>query len=196
MYKGPFKTVKYSALYQMKTVIIGNSGSGKTWLATAMSGLVAAPVVHLDNIFWEVGGFDRCRSADEVSSLIAQAKEQDCWIVEGVFGELAQRFLSDAKQLIWLDLEWLVCRNRLIMRGSESKKHLDREQSQDGLRRLVEWAENYRGRTDMCSYQGHKAMFDAFDGTRIRLQSEREVADFVRNIENSNAARSASVPLD
>jgi adenylate kinase family enzyme len=179
----------------MKSVIIGNSGSGKTWLAHAMSGLVAAPVVHLDDIFWEPGGFDRRRGADEVSALIVQAKERDCWIVEGVFGELAQRFLSDAKQLIWLDLEWSTCRDHLVTRGSESKKHLDREQSQEGLRRLVEWAGNYRSRSDMRSYQGHKTMFDAFDGVRIRLQSEHEVADFVRDIQHSTAVGRACAPL-
>jgi len=168
-----------------RSVIIGNSGSGKTWLAHAMSGIVAAPVVHLDDIFWEPGGFNRRRNTDEVNVLIARAKEQDHWIVEGVFGELAQQFLSDANQLIWLDLEWLICRDRLLRRGSESKKHLDREQSQEGLCRLVEWAGNYRGRFDMCSFQAHKAMFDAFDGPCIRLRSECEVADFVRDIQHS-----------
>ena len=179
----------------MKTVIIGNSGSGKTWLAHTLSSLAAAPVIHLDDIFWAPGGFDRKRSAEAVGAYIAQAKKQECWIVEGVFGELAQQFVSEANQVIWLDLEWPVCRDRLMKRGSESKRHLGREQSQEGLRRLLEWAGKYHDRTDMCSYQGHKALFDAFSGARISLRSEQEVAEFVRDIQHSAPEGRASVPL-
>lgn len=178
----------------MKAVIIGNSGSGKTWLAHTMSGLAAAPVVSLDDIFWEPGGFDRVRNADVVTALVAQVLKQEHWIVEGVFGELAQRFLSDAEQLIWLDLDWPVCRDRLTKRGSESKKHLGRKQSQEGLRRLLEWAENYFKRTDMRSFPGHKGIFDAFNGARVRLQSELQVADFVRGLQDSIYVRRANPP--
>jgi adenylate kinase family enzyme len=179
----------------MKTVIIGNSGSGKTWLAGTMSSLTSTLVIHLDDIFWEPGGFDRKRSTEAVSALIAQAKRQEHWIVEGVFGELAQQFLSDASRLIWLDPEWSTCRERLMLRGSESKKHLNREQSKEGLMQLLKWAANYYDRTDMRSYHGHKTMFDAFGGTRFRLRSTDEVTDFVRDIQHSAAVGRESAPL-
>jgi adenylate kinase family enzyme len=178
----------------MKTVIIGNSGSGKTWLARAISSAMAAPVVHLDDIFWEPGGFDQKRSSETVNALILKVKAEERWIVEGVFGELAQQFLRDADQLIWLDLEWSVCRERLSNRGSESKMHLERKQSDDGLRRLLEWAEKYHERSDMRSHQGHMALFKAFNGARLRLQSEHEVADYVRNIQHSTSVGGADAP--
>jgi len=149
-----------------------------------MSSLAPTPVIHLDDIFWEPGGFDQKRSTETVSALIAQAKRQEHWIVEGVFGELAQQFLSDAGRLIWLDFEWPICRERLALRGSESKKHLKREQSAEGLMQLLKWAANYHDRTDMRSYHGHKTMFDAFEGTRFRLRSEDEVTDFVSDIQH------------
>ena len=34
----------------MKAIIIGNSGSGKTWLATQLAVHSSAPVVHLDEV--------------------------------------------------------------------------------------------------------------------------------------------------
>jgi hypothetical protein len=34
----------------MKAVIVGNSGSGKTWLATNLAATTAVPVVHLDEL--------------------------------------------------------------------------------------------------------------------------------------------------
>jgi len=36
----------------MKAIIIGNSGSGKTWLAAQLAVHCGAPVAHLDEIFW------------------------------------------------------------------------------------------------------------------------------------------------
>lgn len=49
----------------MKVVIIGNSGSGKTWLARKLAGNASVPLIHLDEIFWEPGGFDK-KSRDDL----------------------------------------------------------------------------------------------------------------------------------
>ena len=124
----------------MKTVILGNSGSGKTSLAQRLAEVESVPVVHLDEIFWETGGFDKKRAPEEVFRMIEEVRVSSEWVVEGVFGELAEPFLEDADRLVWLDIEWSVCRARLEQRGSESKVHMDREQSETGLARLIEWA--------------------------------------------------------
>ena len=117
----------------MKTIIIGNAGSGKTWLATRLAAGGGTPIVHLDDLFWEPCGFDKKRSPEEVDRLIEKSKRAPSWIIEGVFGELAERYFSAAEQLIWLDIEWAVCKSRLLARGSESKRHLGREQSEEYL---------------------------------------------------------------
>jgi adenylate kinase family enzyme len=49
----------------MRAVIIGNNGSGKTWLVTRMATRHRASVFHMDNLFWEPGGFDKKREAPE-----------------------------------------------------------------------------------------------------------------------------------
>lgn len=53
----------------MKIVIIGNSGSGKTWLAKKLA-TNTTEIIHLDDLFWLPGGFDRKRSKEEVR----------CWV--------------------------------------------------------------------------------------------------------------------
>lgn len=166
----------------MKTVIIGNSGSGKTWLARHLAELELAPVVHLDDLFWQPGGFDSRRPADELAQMLREARSRPSWIGEGVFGELAESFLKAADRLVWLDIEWPICHQRLGQRGSESKAHMAREQSHAGLARLVEWAASYSTRADGCSFAGHAKLFHAFSGTRIRLLSEREAAQFVATL--------------
>src|SRR5687767_13388029 len=77
----------------MKLIIIGNSGSGKTWRATRLAATTKTSVVHLDEMFWEPGGFNHKRSSEELDRLITGTKHGTSWIVEGVFGELTEKYL-------------------------------------------------------------------------------------------------------
>ena len=104
----------------MKAIIIGNSGSGETWLATHWAAHTGVPVVHLDEIFWQPPGFNEKRSRTVVNQLIADSKQHPSWIVEGVFGELAEKYMDPANVFLWLDVDWPTCRERLLARGSES----------------------------------------------------------------------------
>jgi hypothetical protein len=90
-------------------------------LANRLADYYSAPVVHLDNLFWEPGGFDKKRGRDEMLSLVQKSKLNSAWIVEGVFGELAEEYLLEAEDLVWLDLDWPSCKARLERRGSGSK---------------------------------------------------------------------------
>jgi adenylate kinase family enzyme len=74
----------------MKAIIIGNAGSGKTWLAKRLAEGIDTPTVHLDEFFWELGWFDVKRAQEEVDRLIEESKRTAAWVVEGVFGELAE----------------------------------------------------------------------------------------------------------
>lgn len=160
----------------VKIVIIGNSGSGKTCLATKLAALASVPVVHLDELFWLPGGFDEKRPDEEIASLIEQRRTMQGWVVEGVFGELAVPFLKDAQALIWFNLEWTVCRQRLLVRGSESKAHMERARSDGGLARLLEWASAYSSRGDTRSYERHLSLFQHFQGQRLCLTREEDAA--------------------
>lgn len=163
----------------MELVIIGNSGSGKTWLATRLAVAAAVPVVHLDTIFWLPGGFDRKRPAQEVGSLVEEARRGTAWMVEGVFGGLAAQFLEDADALLWLDMDGAVCQRRLVQRGSESKAHMDRAQSEAGLAQLLAWAATYPSRSDLCSHAGHSKLFEQFGGAKACLRGEDEAVRLV-----------------
>lgn len=170
----------------MKMVIVGNSGSGKTWLAKQLSTIFASMVVHLDDLFWEPGGFDKKRSPAEIEFLIQKSKEKVAWIAEGVFGELASHYLDEAEFLVWLDIEWVTCKKRLEKRGSESKKHLDREQSAEGLKELIEWASHYYDRKDLRSYVGHRSILQNFPGGKAQLRSEVEVNRFLAKVQQGD----------
>jgi hypothetical protein len=76
---------------------------------------------------------------------------------------------------IWLDIDWETCKTRLLARGSESKRHLGREQSEEGLKRLVDWASHYYDRGDLRSFVGHQSLMEKFPGKTLRLTSEEQV---------------------
>jgi adenylate kinase family enzyme len=163
----------------MRTVIVGNSGSGKTWLARRLAEKLGSSVVHLDEIFWLPGGFNEKRDPSDVSRLIDVRRAEAQWIVEGVYGNLAKQFLPSALTLVWLDLPWSVCKQRLELRGSESKAHMEREQSVQGVRELIHWAEEYWSRHGSSSQAAHLALFEAFLGQRFRLGSETQVREYL-----------------
>jgi len=166
----------------MRMIIVGNSGSGKTWLANNLAKVDGCQVIHLDHIFWEPGGFDKKRSPEIVAKMIDESKNGVSWIAEGVFGELAEKFFEHAQYFVWLDIDWPTCRERLLKRGSESKRHMGREESAEGLRELIEWASRYYERKDARSYEGHKKLLNNFHREKIYINSE---ADAIKMVEKA-----------
>jgi adenylate kinase family enzyme len=163
----------------MRTVIVGNSGSGKSWLAKRLGENASVQVIHLDEIFWRPGGFNEKRLLSEVQKLVDTRKDETDWIVEGIFGDLASQFLSSAQTLIWLDFPWNVCKQRLEARRSGSKLHMGRVQSEQGFRELIRWAEAYYSRSGSCRYDAHLGLFESFTGKRLRFSTEVDVRKFL-----------------
>ncbi|WP_136809435.1 AAA family ATPase [Desulfosediminicola flagellatus] len=176
----------------MRTVIIGNSGSGKTWLSQKLA-TPNAQIIHLDALFWMPGGFDNKRDREEVNQLIFQSKEHLNWVAEGVFGELAEHYFDVAQTLIWLDMSWDLCCSRLEQRGSESKKHLGREQTEEGLRKLLDWASHYYDRTDTRSRKGHQSLYNLFQEEKILLKSELEVDEYLKSSQTRRCTRTGEL---
>ena len=163
----------------MRTVIIGNSGSGKTWLSRRLGNRFGVPVVHLDEIFWLPGGFDAKRDPSEVAEIVRRERAAVRWIAEGVYGDLASEFLSAAQTLIWLDLPWPVCKLRLGARGFESKSHMNHAHTENGLKALIEWAEGYSSRQGPSGRASHVSLFEQFAGERHKFELEDQVRAFL-----------------
>jgi hypothetical protein len=59
----------------MRVIITGNSGSGKTWLATHPAEIYHCQVIHRDH-------FSVKRSSEIVEQMIVDAKNEESWIVK------------------------------------------------------------------------------------------------------------------
>ena len=165
-----------------RIIIIGNSGSGKSYLARSLSDQFGYPLIHLDALFWEPGGFNLKRPEEIVYAEIARLVQGERWIVEGVFGELAKEFFIRVDCLIWLDLDRESCLNSLAQRGSESSKQLDKESAEENFKKLVQWASAYWEREGPRSWQGHQLLFEEFRAEKLRLNSRETVNDFITSI--------------
>ena len=159
--------------------IIGNSGSGKSYMAESLSAICSVPVIHLDEIFWMPGGFNEKRSKDEINNEIERKRKDSSWIVEGVFAELAELFLPQAQSLIFLDMDWTTCGNGLMARGSESSKQLEAAKAEENFGKLLLWAEQYWARTNSCSHSGHLQLFSNFVGQKFKFTRRAEVNEFL-----------------
>jgi adenylate kinase family enzyme len=73
-----------------RTLILGNSGSGKSTLAEQLATLVAGPAIDLDLLHWETDGYGVKRDENAARQLVRTAADEPRWIIEGVFGWLAE----------------------------------------------------------------------------------------------------------
>lgn len=162
-----------------KIIIIGNSGSGKTFLAQKLAAVLNLPVTHLDRLFWESESCLLKRSKEIVHQEIAELTEQPKWIVEGVFGELANIGIYNADTLIFLNKDWDECSQALELRGSKNA-------SEESFKELLNWAGLYWDRKSSSSFEFHKIIFDQFAGTKLELRSREEVEQWLSNLAHSD----------
>jgi len=159
-----------------RTVIIGNSGAGKSVLAERLATLVHVPAIDLDLLHWEDDGFRRKRDEEVARRLVRDEAAAPRWIIEGVYGWLAEIAMPRATTLIWLDLPWTACRDGLLARR---RRHGETDAD---LANLMAWCEDYWDRQTSSSFKGHSRLFEGFPGMKLRLNSREEVHQFQTTI--------------
>jgi len=157
-----------------KIIIIGNSGSGKTWLGKKMATVLGILHTSLDTIFWEPGGFNRKRNDVEIETDLKRIQDSESWLVEGVFGHLVDPLLPFSDGLIYMDMPWEECRNNLLNRGSESSRQLDPMKAEENFQALLKWASAYETRDSKASKKYHGLLFGRFSGERYVVRSRGE----------------------
>jgi len=165
-----------------RVVIIGNLGSGKTYLAQRLGSCLALDVIHLDELLWDPDGLDLHHPAGKQNTAIAGLARSRFWIVEGVVGELAHEFFRYADSLIWLDMDWATCMAGLRTRHPEEIRGSAEGGREEKLRKIRKWASEYWQRFDHRSYRGHQHLFSQFKGRKIRLTSSRAIESFLESI--------------
>lgn len=163
----------------LRTVIIGNGGSGKSWLAERLALALSAPAIDLDEVHWLPGGFNTRREPAVAIDMVRTRAADDAWIIEGVYGWLANEALPRATSLIWLDMPIEECIANVKARGQKSGGDTA------SFAALIEWVADYQVRTNANSRAAHERAFDTFAGHKIKITGRAEMADLLNSVGQS-----------
>jgi adenylate kinase family enzyme len=157
-----------------RTLIMGNAGCGKTWLASRLGTTLGLPVVHLDDMHWEPGHNGIARDKALRDADVRAAARADTWIMEGVYGQLVNMVLSRVTALIWIDLPEGECTENIRQRGMQG------EESDEQFQDLLNWVAEYRTRTkNWNSSEAHSRMFAAYSGSKWLMTNRVDIAAFL-----------------
>lgn len=168
-----------------RILILGNSGAGKSWLSWHLRERLGLGVHHLDDLFWEPGGFVRERPIELVRADVKRVADEPRWILEGVFGDLVEPILHRCTYLIFLDKDWAECHHALMDRGIQPERHASVEDAKRSFDALVQWASQYWTRGNGRSFIGHSTLFERFSGPKAALRSRALTAQFLAGLRPS-----------
>lgn len=161
----------------LRTLVVGNSGSGKSWLAERIADRLGSRCVDLDSIHWLPGGYNVAREHDEAVRLLRDAAKPDRWVIEGIYGSLVNEISPDSTALIWLCLDEAECVENIRQRG------MRRGGDAASFAALLDWASTYRIREGASSYIGHQKLFDEYGADKQVLRSRDAVRTFLDRLD-------------
>ncbi|MGY2261743.1 adenylate kinase [Pseudomonas sp. SDO55104_S430] len=152
-----------------RTLIIGNSGSGKSWLAQRLCEHLHLPRTDLDPIHWLSDEHSIPRPRGEALGMARVAASEERWVIEGVYGWIISELLHRATALIWLSVDDEECVANIRQRE---------EKDDERLMAMLEWAGSYRMRDGSSGFAAHRQLFESFAGSKIQLSNRTQITAF------------------
>lgn len=156
----------------MRVLIMGNSGSGKSYRAQALAAQHGLAHLDLDTIVWEPGLIAVPRAPEQVrAELLAFVEGNESWIAEGCYGDLVEAALPFCSELVFMNPGLEVCLENNRRRPWEPHKYASMEAQQSKLAFLLEWVAGYYTRDDAMSYARHRQIVDGFSGNKTEVNA-------------------------
>lgn len=135
----------------MKIHIIGCSGSGKTYLAKALSKKYNIPHFDLDDIQWNnnADGYGVKMPIEKRTALLNDILKNENWIIEGVYYAWVGKCFEDADKIYVLDIPKRVYTYRIIKRTIKRKLGLERgkKETLKSVYNLLKWTDTFQNKS-------------------------------------------------
>jgi adenylate kinase family enzyme len=102
-----------------RIIVVGNNGSGKSFLSGELSAITGLPLVHLDVEFWSPNW--EMPSKEEWLDKQAELVSKDQWIIDGTHQATMELRFKAADLVIFLDLNRLVCLVSVLRRNGKKR---------------------------------------------------------------------------
>lgn len=126
-----------------KIHIIGEVGSGKTYLAGKLSQQLNINYYQLDNVVWRRGEESDTRNPKEVrDAILNDIVNQEKWIIEGVHYKWVQRSFELADVIIYLETNVIIRDIQMLKRYIKQKLGLEKGNYNQTLKNLyimIKW---------------------------------------------------------
>lgn len=164
----------------MKIHIIGCSGSGKTYLANALSKKYTIPHFDLDDIQWDnnAKGYGKKRPLDERKALLQEILFNNDWIIEGVYYDWVQQSFDEADKIYVLNTPGYLYKSRIIMRSIKRKLGIQKgkKETLKSVYNLLKWTETFQNK----NLKEIKSILDRYDNKVIWLSSKKDVEEIIK----------------
>ena len=164
----------------MKIHIIGCSGSGKTYLAKALSKKYNIPHFDLDDIQWDnhSGSYDAKMPVEKRTELLNNILENDHWIIEGVYYAWVSKCFEDADKIFVLDIPKRIYIYRIIKRFIKRKLGLEKgkKETLKSVYHLLKWTNTFASN----SMVEIKKILSAYPKKTVWLHSSKDVQKVIQ----------------
>lgn len=156
----------------MKVVVFGNSGSGKSTYARALSATHGLAHLDLDSIVWEPSRIAVQRPMEAIEASLREfIATSAAWVIEGCYGELVRATAPHATELVFLNPGLEACLENNRRRPWEPHKYASIEEQSSMIENLQAWVAGYYTRDDSWSYRVHREIFDAHAGPKVEVHA-------------------------
>ena len=117
-----------------KIIITGLPGSGKTTIARIIGEALGLPVIDTDSHCFD-SNWNR-KKEEEIFSIIERLVSGDHWILDGLYGNIADKFISKADAVIYIRINTVATLINLIRRKVRHLLH-PKAHNYSGKRKLM-----------------------------------------------------------
>lgn len=164
----------------MKIHIIGCSGSGKTYLAKALSKKYNIPHFDLDDIQWDNNAqvYGVKMSPEKRNVLFQKILSSREWIIEGVYYAWVQQSFDEADIIYVLDMPKYLYKSRIIIRSIKRKLGIlkGKKETFKSVYNLLKWTDTFQNK----NLKEIKNILDRYGNKVIWLSSKKDVQEIIK----------------